>query len=127
VLEPPAGKTGSYELLVYTKGQGRMPCRIPLQFKMKDTPALNASMDESAEHSGTPSFNLKFLKTTQGFCFVSYSDGVWFLPFTEIDQYLKAHPMIQPGPAEVTSRVDSQKSATGSGDVADPSNPNSFR
>jgi hypothetical protein len=127
VLEPPAGKTGSYELLVYTKGQGRKPCRIPLQFTLKDAPTPNASMDEKDEHSGTPSFNLKFLTTTQGFCFVSYSDGVWFLPFTEIDEYLKAHPAIQPSPAEATNRADSKKSTTGSGDVADPSNPNNFR
>jgi hypothetical protein len=101
VLEPPAGKTGSYEFLVYTKGQGRKPCRIPLQFTMKDAPTPNASIDEQDEHSGTPSFNLKFLTTTQGFCFVSYSDGVWFLPFKEIDEYLKAHPAIQPGAAQM--------------------------
>jgi len=87
-------KTQEKELLWYRHGQAT-PIRIPLSFKMNDeaTNALKA-MEEADDDpikmqrppNNTP---MSMFCTPQGLCFLALNKGFWFLPFSDIDAYLK--------------------------------------
>jgi hypothetical protein len=89
-------QTEEKELLWYRHGQ-KTPVRIPLSFKMSNEAANAVKAMEDADGDplkgrrppdNTP---LSMYCTSQGLCFLVYRKGFWFLPFTEIDAYIKAH------------------------------------
>jgi hypothetical protein len=104
-LVSPMIPTETYDLLVYSKGAGRSPRHIPLNFHMDDVtraalapiysdknqPAPEWTLDK-VENPGSPFFSLNLLTTNEGLCLVSYVGGFWFLPYADIDSYLNSIP-----------------------------------
>lgn len=108
LLEDP-GTDGQYHLLCYRKNDPQAPRRIPLAFHWDDqTRAIlfsippaqgwpNNQVLEQIEHpdrlSLDPNLQLTpmLVTTAQGLCFKYRYAGFWFLPFTDIDAYLKSN------------------------------------
>ena len=142
ILRNPTVKGGAYDLICYEKGQGRNPRHIPLEFHLdgQARSALTlkplyapASWDfNQIEHPDTtvyPDANVQFFAAKQGLCIQPANVGFWFLPYSDIDGYLKAHPMEQPV-AVPSARPPANPSQTGmpaaDHDVLDPGDISSF-
>jgi len=88
-------KTQGKELLWYRHGQ-TTPVRISLSFKMSDdaAQALKAmeEIDDDPIKKQRPPNNspMTLSVTPQGLCFLAPNKGFWFLPFSDIDAYLKS-------------------------------------
>jgi hypothetical protein len=93
-----------YRLFVYQPGS-RKPREIPLAFKMEDSTrsrlgAIYNSKDGMAaewtldklEHPGQPFCSVKLTAAGKGLCLVSFVGGFWFIPYDDIDAYLKSVP-----------------------------------
>jgi hypothetical protein len=99
-LHKPEVKGGFYELLCYRKGHGRTPCKIPLEFKLDDQerPVLslhtgkcpNGWTVDDIEHPDTTLIGAELMTTGQGLGFRLMMSGFWFLPYSDIDAYLKS-------------------------------------
>ena len=107
VLVAPSMAKAPYELLVYSKKTGRTPRHILLQFHLDPStktclaPLFNGHDGpnwtvDPIDHPGTALFTLDLLPTEQGLCFHMYAAGVWFLPYQDIDSYLKSQPATAP-------------------------------
>jgi hypothetical protein len=105
LLWQPSGKSQSYELLAYTKKGGRTPRRVPLEFRLDAAaramlaPAKNGDKSsdwgvESIEHPGKSSYPLKPIADRQGLWLYSFGGGVWFIPYADLDEYIRAHVQV---------------------------------
>ena len=105
ILNKPAIKGGDYDLLCYEKGKGKDPRHIPLRFHLDDKSrealshipsGLPATWDiNQIDHPDTtiyPSSDVQFYAAKQGLCIVPHNVGFWFLPYNDLDAYLKSHP-----------------------------------
>jgi hypothetical protein len=103
ILIPPKDTNGKYEMLCYQKGMGRLPRHIPLQFHLDDAARADLSKTtgdsirdlniSKIEHPNTiQGGGSKLMTTNQGLCLQLPFLGFWFLPYGDIDQYLKANP-----------------------------------
>jgi hypothetical protein len=91
-------ETKKVELVWYRRGKAD-PVRIHLSFQMGDE-AINAlkavlsgnsnTLAMVAEPDKTP-YVLSMTVVPQGICFKGLIQGFWFLPFSDIDDYLKAN------------------------------------
>ena len=98
ILANPEGKNGGFELLCYRKGKGRTPRRIPLRFQLDDAARalLIKAHDElpqsweisKIDHQETGRYQ-QLIATNQGLCVELPMMGFWFLPYDEIENYLK--------------------------------------
>ena len=87
-----------FELLWYDPHQ-KAPISIPLKFEMdpafqskvRTLPGMlnNYSTRDSAIHPELDIFPLQAVYTDSGICLWHPSNGVWFIPYTEIELYLK--------------------------------------
>jgi curli biogenesis system outer membrane secretion channel CsgG len=109
ILNPPAQKGGVYDMLVYTRNGGRAPRHVPLEFRLSDTdrPALSTKLPNAPalwqagwiEHPDTtsyPSGDVQFFATAQGLVIQPANVGFWFIPYNDIDAWLKLHPAAAP-------------------------------
>jgi hypothetical protein len=105
--------TKEVELLWYQRGVTD-PVRIPLDFEMNeaDSTALKADFSTDSftvqrimgENSSPGVINM--IVVPQGICFWAIAQGFWFIPFTDIDSYLKTHPVPQRPPGNGPNRSD---------------------
>ncbi|MDD5261500.1 MAG: hypothetical protein PHD76_06580 [Methylacidiphilales bacterium] len=139
-LKKPKIKGGVYDLLCYRLGQGRTPRHIPLVFhlndqaradlcvKPSDAPALWAP--GQFEHPDTtiyPSNGIQFFGTKDGLCIEPFNVGFWFLPYSDIDGYLKAHTADKPQSNTTMDHENPPSDKHPRGDVIDPTNLTDFR
>ena len=99
------GKDGrKLELAWYRRGGPAAPVRIPLHFEMDEAAvqALKAVLSVNSNTFGmvrepdkTP-FAVGMTVAPQGICFKAIIQGFWFLPFTDIDAYLKSSAATPP-------------------------------
>jgi len=85
-------KAAQNELVYYRRGSPE-PILIPLDFKLDATTAqtLQAARERDPHYKFQPhNSGVQMTVVPQGICF-SQPQGFWFLPFTEIDAYLKTH------------------------------------
>jgi hypothetical protein len=112
--EPNPGE--AFELICYRKGDPT-PRRIPLQFHMDDATRarlayvpdtgkdlVRLSIDQ-LQHPERASMermhiNAQLIGTHQGLCLEYFFNGFWFIPFTDIDAYLKNNPPTAQPPAK---------------------------
>jgi hypothetical protein len=99
ILVKPKDKGGNYDLLCYQRGKGRTPRHIPLRFHLDDQTRGILSQAHDAfprqwelsdmEH---PDSNLiqVLVPTNQGLCFTTRLAEFWFLPYSDVDAYLKS-------------------------------------
>jgi len=133
------------ELLCYFPGEPK-PRHMPLSFHLDDTTRAALASKEIRLFEWTPdklehpeesftqantSMFYQFVGTEQGVCFVYDTNGFWFLPYSDIDAYLKSHPAIQDQatPPITTTAIapkESRSSTEGDADY-DVGNPASFR
>ena len=104
-LRPPKIKGGEYDLLCFRPGPGRTARHIPLVFHLDDQGHADfATMPANApatwvpgqiEHPDTtvfPTDGIQFFATKDGLCLEPFNVGFWFLPYADIEAYLKANP-----------------------------------
>lgn len=106
LLLRPDDRVKSYELLWYDRDHGREPRVIPLQFILgeKNRAILSAmyhakegekSELDYLEQPGQGA-NLAIIAAKDGICLMSDNVGVWFIPYGDIDGYLKTHTAAEP-------------------------------
>jgi hypothetical protein len=140
ILDAPQN-ANRYELLCYVKGE-QTPRHIPLSFHLDD--ATRAAISSShirlfswspdrLEHPEQPdsdsSMAFHVLATNQGICLVYMFNGFWFLPYSDIEAYLKSHAAETPDSSSptITKASPPKKSSSTGDDDYDPGNPTSFR
>lgn len=143
LLEPGNGRK-SYEMLCYDKDHGRTPRHIPLQFVLdpgtraalvpiyKGKNGDSSSMD-SIEQPRVQS-NAHIIAAKDGICLTGGNAGVWFIPYSDMDTYLKTHATEKSGLApetiplvKIPPREDDAESQV-IGDMIDPAKAeDSFR
>jgi hypothetical protein len=129
------------EVICYVKGN-QTPRYIPLSFHLDDTTRAAISSPNirlfawapgRLEHPETPdsdsSMAFQVVATNQGICLVYTTNGFWFLPYSDIEAYLKSHaPETSASPPPTITKASSPKHSSGAGDDDyDPGNPTSFR
>jgi hypothetical protein len=135
ILFKPSPIENRYELLCYDKTRGRKPVHIPL--KMELTEAAKAVL---SQHPGRmpngwtldeieqphPPFEPQLIATSQGLCLDLRIAGFWFIPYADIEGYLKSLP--KPDPTVSISPKPSLTSLqTNAFNELDPGDPTSFR
>jgi hypothetical protein len=103
ILDPPVQKGGAYDLLIYTQGQGRAPRHVPLEFHLSDADRLvlsakplhapvtwEASQIEHPDTTIYPDGDVQLVGTAQGLVIQPANVGFWFIPYGDIDAWLKA-------------------------------------
>ena len=100
VLAKPKVKGGTFELLCYQKGAERTPRRIPLKFQLDASVVAsippggdrmpNGWSQNEIEHPDTSLIPLTLITTNQGLCVKLFCVGFWFLPYGDIETYLKS-------------------------------------
>ena len=98
-LVEPKHESGDYDLWCYQKGQGRKPRHVPLHFALDAATRAtllrgadqepDEGMGYTVEHLARGFHALKVIGTQQGLCFLQNRCGFWFLPYGDIDAYLK--------------------------------------
>lgn len=120
-LQSPDNQRKYFELLWFTPGTAQ-PQKIPLRF-------LAHSSEEEAMKTNWPTFpgdwRLFMLTTDKGICFHNIH-AVWFLPFGDIEAFLKKHRKDRREPGKVAAKAPPVESSSGD-DGYDPSDPTSFR
>jgi len=105
ILNRPTVKGGDYNLLCYEKGKGRNPQQIPLRFRLEDATRA-ALVPKPDDPAGIAKLNLierpeatvygdgstSYYAMKQGLCLRPRSGGFWFLPYSDLEAYLKAYP-----------------------------------
>jgi hypothetical protein len=100
ILTKPSPLENRFELLYYDKTRGRKPVHIPLKMEL-----TGAEKDALSQHPGhmpngwtldeieqPDSPQPRLLATNQGVCLQMMVAGFWFIPYADIEAYLKAHP-----------------------------------
>jgi hypothetical protein len=139
-------RVGTYcELLCYLPGQ-KTPRHIPLSFHLEDkdrramastnirmfdwTPDCLEHPEYTAAHSASGVF-FHVLATSQGLCLLYGTNGFWFIPYGDMENYLKAHPGNQTDsvpPATTLHNVPKGGASSTSGDADfDAGDATSFR
>jgi hypothetical protein len=100
VFVQPDPLSNDFELLYYDPSHGRKPLHIPLQFQFTDSEKIALSLHpghlpngwslDELLHPRTP-FKPRLVASNQGLCFVYMLAGFWFVPYDEIDAYVKSH------------------------------------
>jgi hypothetical protein len=99
ILTKPSPLENRFELLYYDKTHGRKPVHIPL--KMELTEPEKAVLLQHPGHMPNgwtldeieqPPHGPMLLATNQGLCLKLMVAGFWFIPYADIEVYLKAHP-----------------------------------
>jgi hypothetical protein len=100
ILNQPNPTEDRFELLCYDRAFGRKPVHIPLSFQLTDIdkPELekhpgslpNGFRLDQLEHPHSP-FIPRVTGTSLGLCLTIQEAGFWFVPFADIDAYLKAN------------------------------------
>ena len=126
----------NYHLLWYDRDHGRKPRLIPLQFVLEDQllaglPLMyrdgkdNRWKRSNLERPGTEC-NLSTIAVEDGICLNSDNLGIWFLPYRDIETYLKTHATEEPSPeppAPVAVKIPPREEDAESqviGDMIDP-------
>jgi hypothetical protein len=123
LLQSPDNQRKYFQLLWFTPGNAQ-PRTIPLRF------LANASEDEAMK-TNWPTFpgdwRLFMLTTEKGICFHNLH-AVWYLPFGDVQAFLKKHDEDRPESVTVkaAAKVPPAKSFSGDDDY-DPGDPTSFR
>ena len=102
ILDKPKVQGGPYDLLCYQRGKGKDPRHVPLEFRLDEESRARLSVKpehapvtwnfNQIEHPDTtvyPSNFVWFRATARGLYLQSANVGFWFLPYGEIDTYLK--------------------------------------
>jgi hypothetical protein len=143
ILDKPTIKGGTYDLVCYEKNLGRTPRHIPLQFHLSDSdrvalsnipPGLPSTWNiDQIDHPDTtvyPSADVQFFAAKEGLCIQPHNVGFWFLPYSDIEAYLKAHPMDQSDSAPPQALLNNARkpgATPAGGDTINPGDPTSFR
>jgi hypothetical protein len=103
ILNKPAIKGGAYDLVCYSKSFGRTPRHIPLQFHLSDkdraalvvspqgmSPTFNLDQIDHPDTIVYPSSEVQFFAAKQGLCIQLFYFGFWFVPYSDIEAYLKS-------------------------------------
>jgi hypothetical protein len=137
-------KSTKLELVWFQRGKPE-PVHIPLQFKMSNDakaalatviPATVNTYGMVSEPNKSP-YGLSMTVLPEGICFKSIIQGFWFIPFGDIDAWLKknaaATPLVAPASAVPATSPPSDKPPAPSaakspphGDTIDAGTPNSF-
>jgi hypothetical protein len=131
-------KSTKLELVWFQKGKAE-PVHIPLDFKMSDDaraalavviPAGGNTRDMVTDPNKTP-YALSMTVLPQGICFKSIFQGFWFVPFSDIEAYLKKNSRASAAPAAAPKTADKPDAtpkveSAPHGDTIDTGNPNSF-
>jgi hypothetical protein len=123
ILSSPDNQRKYFELLWFTPGSAQ-PQTIPLRF-------LADSSEEKAMKTNWPTFpgdwRLFMLTTDKGICFHNLH-AVWFLPFGDIETFVKEHGEDRPESVsgKVAFKAPPTQSSSGDDDY-DPGDPTSFR
>ena len=140
LLEPGRGRK-SYELLCYDKGHGRTPRHIPLQFVLDSetraalVPIFEDKIGDSSSKASLEQPRVSHLIAAKdGICLTGGNAGVWFIPYSDMDAYLKTHATEKTGLApkiiplvKIPPREDDAQSQV-IGDMIDPAKAeDSFR
>jgi hypothetical protein len=101
IFNQPDATRNEYELLYYDKARGRAPIHIPLNFHFNDTDRAamakhpgrlpNGWAIDELEHPHSP-FEPHVLGTRQGLCLRLMIAGFWFIPYSDIESYMKTLP-----------------------------------
>ena len=101
----PSPVENRYELLCYDKTRGRKPTHIPIKFQLTDPEKAALSLHpgrmpngftiDELEQPHSP-FVPRLVATSQGLCLHSIDAGFWFIPYSDIDAYLKSQPPSAP-------------------------------
>jgi hypothetical protein len=122
------------ELVWYRHGDSK-PIHIPLSFEIdSDTDkALSAFLPEvitkRIDDSGKTNNIVGLTVTPLGICFTPGEEGFWYLPFTDLDAYMKALALDQSPPAPPVlshSKVPKMNVNSTGEDGLDPGDPSSF-
>jgi hypothetical protein len=122
-LQSPDNQRKYFQLLWFTPGTAR-PRTIPLRF-------LAHSSEDEAMKTNWPTFpgdwRLFMLTTDKGICFHNLH-AVWFLPFEDIETFVKEHADDRPESVsgKVALKTPPTQSSSGDDDY-DPGDPTSFR
>lgn len=100
ILEKPREKGGTFQLLCFQKGKGRTARPISLKFQLdasvvssippRSSPMPNGWSVREIEHPDTTVLPPILITTSQGLCVKLFSIGFWFLPYDDINTYLKS-------------------------------------
>jgi hypothetical protein len=142
ILGEPAVKGGDYSLLCYQRGKGRSPRMVPLRFHLDDRARADLMVKPAGapwtwipggiEHPDTPNSpdnGVHLFCTETGICIEPFNVGFWFLPYSDIDAYLKTHPTgasSSSSPASVPKRTSQSSTNPMEIDGFDPGDPSSF-
>jgi hypothetical protein len=138
LLRKPQKKGGDYELLCYQRGNGRAPRDVPLEFHLDEAAKADLAEEPAGaplangpwttgllEHPDTiryPSDEVVLFCTESGICIQPQCLGFWFLPYADIEAYLKAHR-----PADAASVKSAPRPASPViGDEVDPNDITTF-
>ncbi|MDD5261501.1 MAG: hypothetical protein PHD76_06585 [Methylacidiphilales bacterium] len=104
ILFKPSTFENRYELLCYDKARGRKPVRIPLKMQLTASAKAALSLHPGRAPNGwslddieQPNrlYEPELKATKQGLCLVLPWVGFWFVPYTHIEAYFKAHLKVQ--------------------------------
>jgi hypothetical protein len=120
IFSQPDKMRNEYELLYYDKARGRAPLHIPLNFHFNDTACVAMSKHpgqlpngwsiDEFEHPRRP-FEPHVLGTPQGLCLKLMIGGFWFIPYRDIDAYVKNLPGAAGAPPPAPSNASAAKAA----------------
>ena len=143
LLLRPNDRVKSYELLWYDRDHGRKPRVIPLQFILGEkNRAILPTMYQKKEGEKSEldyleqpgqGANLAVIAAKDGICLMSDNVGVWFIPYGDIDAYLKTHAAAKPtSPPDIVMPTlpppEDDAESQVIGDMIDPAvRANSFR
>jgi hypothetical protein len=140
ILNQPDSTEDRFELLCYDHAFGRKPAHIPLSFQLTDAdkPELskhpgslpNGFRLDQLEHPHSP-FIPRITGTSKGLCLILQDAGFWFIPYSDIDAYLKAHPGNQSASVQPSTTLHNVSKAgansTGGDNDFDAGDATSFR
>ncbi len=99
ILTQPNPLENRIELLAYDKAHGRKPVHIPLRMELTEPEKAVLSQHPGHMPNGWtldeiahPKNGFQIIATPEGLCLKLMVAGFWFIPYAEIDAYLKSIP-----------------------------------
>jgi hypothetical protein len=98
IIAKPSPVRDDYELICYDKSRGRNPVHMALKFQL--TEAAKVALSQVPGHMPNgwtldelthPLNGFQIIATPQGLCLKLMCAGFWFIPYSDIDAYLKAN------------------------------------